>query len=106
MESNSTLLRELIKEVVLEVMAELKFDATERNCEAPANKLPAIDTAKAYQMDAARAFQMEKGVLTEKLVLSLANEQYGVIRANKRVAITPLAREAVRRRGLRIEIIA
>ncbi len=88
MNRNASLLRQLIREIVVDVLTEIDS----KDDGAPAMTQPSQPASKMFRIDS--------GILSERMVLSLLREHYTEICAHKRVVITPLARDTARQRGI------
>jgi hypothetical protein len=85
------LLRELVKQVVREVVSELQAGAAPAAA-APAATTPAADTA----------LRIERGAVTERAVVAAAKDGRRIV-LGPRAVVTPLARDKARTLGVALE---
>ena len=82
-------LRLLIREVISEATTDMRAEVSAVAQEAPEPEIMTV----------------ENGLLAEKHLRAAASKKLGVIRVAKAVVVTPLARDAARSKGIRIERI-
>ena len=87
------LLLEMIRELVAEAVQEIKAEPDNQNgTQLPARMLGEKNTVT-----------VEKGVLTEKLLLKLTDQTTTLLKIGKSTILTPLAKDVIRSRGIQIE---
>lgn len=87
-------LRLLIREVVAEATADMRS-------ELPATAANSVTVPESFP----KFMTVEKGLLTERQLQMAAGKKLDVVRVAKSVLVTPLAKDAARSKGIRIERI-
>lgn len=92
-------LRALIREVIAEATADMKAEL------ATAARRSAAAAGPHDLATEPEVMTIEKGLLTEKHLNAAARKSLDAIHVAKLVVVTPLARDAARSKGIRIERI-
>lgn len=97
-------LRQLIKDIVLEVMSEIKEEVkVETKAELEhKQELKSIAINRKEVVVKSGVFAMDKGLVTEKVVLELLASGNCQMRLAKSVVVTPLAKELMRSKAMHI----
>jgi hypothetical protein len=89
---------ELIELVTRKVLEELRMDTgprvPEKAIRVPGEKAPVAEKI---------AVSEKKGLITEKLVIKLKRAGESTVRTSRGDIVTPLAKDAIRRYGMRLE---